>query len=272
MLEHLLVAENQLESVPDSLGKLRKLKVLDLSENLIGALPHACSMESLQEARLQGNALQVVPDCLVGQALKSLQMSRNQVSELPVLNPGALQLVDAENNSIVALPKIVPVTLTHLYLGANPLRIDPPILSAWLQRASELQYLDISLSAHGAFGPWFTVADGTCQETLDATNLPSGFQVDSKIPSCGPRIETMQWAGTGMTCKIGDACSFTLHIYDNQQQPLRTTLPDPHGTNAISMRIRQGKQDEWQVLHDNRDGTYSTVFQQRGWLQLRQVR
>lgn len=38
MLEHLLVAENQLESVPDSLGKLRKLKVLDLSENLIGAL------------------------------------------------------------------------------------------------------------------------------------------------------------------------------------------------------------------------------------------
>jgi hypothetical protein len=251
-LQQLLVKDNRLESVPDSLKDLGMLQILDLSENLIATLPQGCAMDNLKEARLSGNALVSVPDCFAGSALRKLEVSRNRISSLPALSwTKVLSLVDAENNSIVELPMIVPGTLSHLYLGSNPLQIDPPQFSEWLLKASGLQHLDISLTANATYGPWFTSADGACHKT---------FEHHPAIPSCTPRIEIRapaRWsAAAGMECRIGQSCSFLIHIYDNQQVPIRTTLPDPTGTNAISMRVRGAKERVWQLIHDNRDGTY----------------
>lgn len=250
-LQNLLVANNRLDTVPDSLGKLHQLKILDLSENLIQELPKECSMDNLLEARFQGNRLVGVPDCFVGRMLERLQISRNRIGDLPALSSAKVQLVSAENNSIVELPKTIPKELSHLYLGSNPLLIDPLQFSEWLQNASSLQHLDVSLTSSLQYGPWFTPADGMCTKTF------AGHQ--SNIPTCTPRINIRSpahWSAvTGMECRIGRLCSFLIQIYDNQQIPLHTTLPDPRGQNAVSMRVRGT--EKRQLLHDNRDGTYT---------------
>lgn len=254
-LKNLLLSNNRLESVPDSLGNLRKLEVLDLSGNSIATLPHACAMDSLHDARFDDNVLQSVPDCFVGPKLEKLRVSRNRVSYLPDLGSSdALELVDATNNSILDLPQTIPDTLTHLYLGANPLLVGPAQFSKWLMQASGIQHLDVSLTSSAQYGPWFTTADGACNRT---------FSFRPNIPSCTPRIEVRapaQWSAvTGMECQIGQPCSFSIHIYDNQRIPLRTTLPEPYSTNALSMRVRGTEGRPWQLLHDNRDGTYTAT-------------
>ena len=107
-LDHLTLTRNSLESVPSGLGKLRNLQLLDLSENSLQVLPANGAMDSIQEARLQGNNLEVIPDWVVGPALLRLLIARNRISRLPALTSEVLALVDAENNSVTELPKDVP--------------------------------------------------------------------------------------------------------------------------------------------------------------------
>lgn len=67
--------------VPDAIGELRYLEVLDLKDNKIAKLPDRFgNLERLLKLNLDGNCLTSVPVCLGNlQGLSELSMARNQI-------------------------------------------------------------------------------------------------------------------------------------------------------------------------------------------------
>ncbi|ERN11567.1 plant intracellular Ras-group-related LRR protein 4 [Amborella trichopoda] len=124
----------QIEWLPDSLGKLSGLCTLDLSENRIVALPNTIGgLSSLTKLDLHSNRLEELPDsfgdlfCLVdldlrGNRLRSLpstfgklsrldnlDLSSNQLSSLPstIGNLISLKILNVETNEIEELPHMI---------------------------------------------------------------------------------------------------------------------------------------------------------------------
>lgn len=66
-----MISRNFLTELPDWLGELTSLKVLDASENRLVALPGTMGGASLEQVLLKGNNLSSLPDSIGD--LKSLQ-------------------------------------------------------------------------------------------------------------------------------------------------------------------------------------------------------
>ena len=63
-------------------------------------------------------------------------------------------MLDATNNSLTGLPASLPPSLTHVYLGRNPLRGEAANLSAALRGVARLAAFDVSLLNVGlSLGP-----------------------------------------------------------------------------------------------------------------------
>ena len=70
--------------LPESIGDLRYLEVLDLKDNRIIALPDKFGcLERLLKLNLDGNCLQTVPDSLGNlQTLSELSLAKNQIKHI----------------------------------------------------------------------------------------------------------------------------------------------------------------------------------------------
>ncbi|GAB2254220.1 hypothetical protein Droror1_Dr00022029 [Drosera rotundifolia] len=145
---------DQVEWLPDSIGKLLGLLSLDLSENRLVTLPPTIGgLSSLTKLDLHSNRIVEVPDS-IGELLNlvSLDLAGNQLSRLPssigglvrmedlnlssnqfVLLPDAigslvsLKKLDAETNNLEELPHSIGqcVALKELYLDYNRLKALP---------------------------------------------------------------------------------------------------------------------------------------------------
>jgi Leucine-rich repeat (LRR) protein len=85
-LEILTLPNNQLKSLPESFKKLSSLKKLDLSWNDIEELPEWInSLSSLEELNLRGNKLEILPETICSlSSLKTLNITLNKnIIELP---------------------------------------------------------------------------------------------------------------------------------------------------------------------------------------------
>ena len=99
---------NQLDALPDSVGKLTALQTLNLSGNRLAALPDSFGqLAALQTLRLGGNRLGALPDSF-GQlaALQTLRFNDNQLHALPDSfgQLAALQILELQFNRLRALP------------------------------------------------------------------------------------------------------------------------------------------------------------------------
>ncbi|OMO63709.1 hypothetical protein COLO4_32230 [Corchorus olitorius] len=86
MLTTLLLSKNCLQSIPESFfEQMQKLKVLDLSHNLIVSLPHSvCNLENLTTLLLGGcERLMSLPSLSLLQSLEKLDLHRTAIEELP---------------------------------------------------------------------------------------------------------------------------------------------------------------------------------------------
>lgn len=119
-----------LSALPESIGNLKCLQKLDLSNNKFKILPESiCNLKSLQKLNLEGNQLSNLPESIGN--LKSLQMlllGFNQLKTLPVAicNLKSLQVLLLECNklmiipeSIILLKSLIELDLTSNYIAIN---------------------------------------------------------------------------------------------------------------------------------------------------------
>jgi internalin A len=132
-----------LTALPESIGELRDVQSLRLSENRLEALPESiCQLSQLKSLRLWGNRLRALPES-IGQLkrLELLDISRNKLTALPESVGQLTQLrgLYAWSNRLSALPKSIGELgqLQRLSLSENKLQALPESLQK-LDRLEEL--------------------------------------------------------------------------------------------------------------------------------------
>jgi hypothetical protein len=119
--------ENQLQSLPDSIGNLENLTELDLCDNQLQSLPDSIgNLENLTELDLRENQLQSLPDSIGNlNNLTELYLRDNQLQSLPdsIGNLNNLQRINLKNNNLISLPprfRDIINQVRLLVLSGNP--------------------------------------------------------------------------------------------------------------------------------------------------------
>ncbi|GLI64965.1 hypothetical protein VaNZ11_008372, partial [Volvox africanus] len=139
------ISANLLSSVPDSLGKLLKLRALDMSRNVkLIALPDSlCDLTGLTSLDLSHNALQCLP-LTMGRLnrLVEMRLDSNNLSYLPPECVGlpSLTALHVSYNRLTALPSELggASSLTGIFVNHNKLTALPATLGQLRQRLADL--------------------------------------------------------------------------------------------------------------------------------------
>jgi hypothetical protein len=129
-LQVLDVANNKLVTLPESLGNLKQLKVLRLNNNKLQALPETIgNLQSLEQLDLCYNWLRTLPKSFGNlKCLINLDLHNNQLRDLPESfgNLERLKKLQLYNNELKTLPASFPkLDLTDLLFFNNPLNSIP---------------------------------------------------------------------------------------------------------------------------------------------------
>ena len=145
-LETLVLSGNGLREVPEALGRLKSLRMLDLGHNQLAHLPEELGdIEGLSDfLYLNDNRLFELPSSLRKLAkLRYLNISQNQFAILPdcICRMANLLELRADANQMTSLPDSIAELkrLRELHLRDNRLTFLPEAIG----RLSELRYLDL---------------------------------------------------------------------------------------------------------------------------------
>ena len=130
LTDFLYLHVNRLTSLPLSMGRLTRLRYLNMSENAFRALPECiCRMTGLIELRTSDNQLATLPDSIC-------QLSR-------------LRELHLRNNQLTSLPRSIGelTELRHLDLRSNPLA-DLPAGIAYLPKLEKLDLRWVDTFGH----------------------------------------------------------------------------------------------------------------------------
>ncbi|CAH9098386.1 unnamed protein product [Cuscuta epithymum] len=126
---------DQVDWLPESIGKLTRLITLDLSENRISSLPASIGkLYSLKKLDLHGNKITDLPDS-IGNLLTliNLDLSGNQLKSLPLSISKLIHLeeLDLSSNSLSTLPETIGSlsSLKRLIVETNDLEELPHTIS-----------------------------------------------------------------------------------------------------------------------------------------------
>jgi len=124
-LEVLLLKENLLKHLPESISNLSKLKEFDLSDNMLMSLPtNIGKLFSLKSLNLYGNNLLSIPESIGNLAsLKKLVLANNKLQELPASIGKLINLehLSLRSNQLSSLPSSLDnlINLKSLDLSNN---------------------------------------------------------------------------------------------------------------------------------------------------------
>lgn len=107
-LEKLLLTDNYLRTLPDSLIECTGVAELDLAGNKLTSVPPLSNMTGLKRLMLHDNRLSEVPLLDELNTLRELDLRTNQLTSLENLrNVPSLQLLSVRDNNLMSLPKTV---------------------------------------------------------------------------------------------------------------------------------------------------------------------
>jgi hypothetical protein len=105
-LEHLYAYDNLLNSLPQSINNLTRLKTLHVAQNLLVNLPELSGLINLTTLNVYNNRLTALPDISSNTQLVSIKAFENQLSSFPTLTKNInLQYIDIGGNNLKQLPE-----------------------------------------------------------------------------------------------------------------------------------------------------------------------
>ncbi|KAJ7992904.1 hypothetical protein DPEC_G00266910 [Dallia pectoralis] len=138
-LQKLSLSHNKLKELPEELWSLKNLTCLQLQQNLLEELPEAVGqLTSLDDIDLSNNQLTTVPDSLgYLSRLVKLNLSHNKLKSLPqgISVMKNLRLLDCTHNQLENIPTTFSqmASLEQLYLRHNKLKFLPELPSSRLK-------------------------------------------------------------------------------------------------------------------------------------------
>lgn len=129
LLKKLNLSQNQLVTLPDSLGTLTQLQELSVTHNKLQSLPASLgSSLGLTSIALDSNQLTELPSYLGAMKLTSLTASGNMLRTLPETLPSSLQSLELKNNQLQSIPSLSRLSqLRRLDLSFNQLSALPDL-------------------------------------------------------------------------------------------------------------------------------------------------
>lgn len=190
-LRLLSAGRNMLKTLPESIGELQHLNTLWLSHNRLKELPASCAcLPALEDLNLHDNRLRELPDAIsAAPQLSWLSVGKNQLAALPpvLLTMQPLKILHLQHNAITALPQLPADELTRsglrtLWLSGNP--ITPEVQQAALEMLTEMPKLkDLRLRATDKGMPVRSrsiddLFEGRepCEQRVDARRSPSALR------------------------------------------------------------------------------------------------
>ena len=185
------VSQNEIQTLSEDLGLLRKLRRLDAHENWISALPASITaLTELAELHMRMNRIKDLSSVRNWQQLRSLRvvdLSENKLAELPsgIAKLPALAVLDVSNNDVRGLPLELGTctSLRRLVLHGNCIRsIRRELLEG--ETSDLLRYLARKFEKRATFG-----VEGDDDE--DASNTTYGGSPGGRASAGGqngPRI------------------------------------------------------------------------------------
>ncbi|MFX1480751.1 MAG: AN1-type zinc finger domain-containing protein [Promethearchaeota archaeon] len=134
-----------LSEIPASIGNLKKLKKLDLSNNEIKNIPNSLnSLKNLEELILNSNHLKIIPnEFKYLQNLKRVEINYNKLNLVPnfILNLKNLEILDLSNNRIEEIPnEIINLeSLKSVDLSLNLIQHLPDTIEQFLRTRETLK-------------------------------------------------------------------------------------------------------------------------------------
>lgn len=128
------LSNNKLRSIPEQIGRLRRLRFADFGANKLENLPEELGdCKSLKELHLNENHLQHLPENLKNlERLETLQLRRNQLTSLPefIGNFNQLSTLAVAGNHLNCLPESFKrlQNLQKLFLAENSFHAFPEAL------------------------------------------------------------------------------------------------------------------------------------------------
>jgi len=138
-------------ALPESIGKLKSLQILDLCSNALTTLPESIvKLKSLQVLSLINNKLNPLPESITKlKSLQSLYLGWNQLRTLPesIVNLSSLKSLWLPFNQLTTLPESISklTTLKRLNLCNNPLARKPDSRTKSILKQLKKNNIDISL-------------------------------------------------------------------------------------------------------------------------------
>lgn len=125
-LLNLALHRNKIESIPDDVTELNKLKFMDISFNQLTSLPQSFTLPSLHTLNLSNNRLESLPDFRKLEGLSTIFIDHNNLTSFPngIETLPNLSEIHAASNKISTFPENIKVmtNIKHLDLSENTLK------------------------------------------------------------------------------------------------------------------------------------------------------
>ncbi|KAJ8408474.1 hypothetical protein AAFF_G00258880 [Aldrovandia affinis] len=238
-LQKLNLSHNKLRELPEELWLLKNLRCLHLQQNLLQELPEGVGqLVDLDDIDLSNNEMTTLPDSLANLTkLAKFNLSYNKLKSLPlgISSMKSLKLLDCTRNQLESVPAVLAnmASLEQLYLRHNKLRFLPELPSCQTLKElhlgnNQIQDLRPEHLSHLSALSVLELRDNKVKSLPDEITLLQGLE----------RLDLANNDISSLPCALGNMPKLKILALDGN--PLRTIRRDllAKGTDELLKYLR----------------------------------